>query len=236
MRVLTNRVAAALSVALIGSAAVNLTVLQDAPARRGAAAAHASPNAAFPEPPKGSPASPVVLNAAASQTNEADIVRGVQRELNARNYEAGQPDGAPGLVTRAAVMAYEHDYSLALTATPSEELLSRIVLGSSGPQAPQRAGAKPTAEAESVIRLVKQHLAALGYQPGRVDGVLGPEAQRAIREFESDQKLGETGRISGPMMSRLLRLQGGAAAKDQMAKAATAKTAAAKSPPAKHPR
>ena len=29
----------------------------------------------------------------------------------------------------------------------------------------------------------------------------------AIREFETDQKLKLSGRISGPMMSRLLRLQ-----------------------------
>ena len=58
------------------------------------------------------------------------------------------------------------------------------------------------------MRDVKQQLADLGYQTGVAGGALTPELARAIREFETDQKLKATGRISGPMMSRLIRLQG----------------------------
>jgi peptidoglycan hydrolase-like protein with peptidoglycan-binding domain len=144
-------------------------------------------------------------------TNAAEIVRGIQRELDARGYEAGQPDGVAGLVTRAAIMAYEHDYGLGLTATPSQELLSRIVLGSSAPPAQRGAADKIAAgEAESVALMVEQQLAALGYTPGKADGKLDEHTSRAIREFEIDQKLAESGRISGPLVSRLLRLQGSA--------------------------
>ena len=96
----------------------------------------------------------------------------MQRELNQRGYEAGQPDGVAGLVTRAAIMAYEHDFGLPVTATPGQDLLSRIVLGSSAPSGAQRVTADQQAsgEAESVTRSVKQQLMALGYTPGKADG------------------------------------------------------------------
>jgi peptidoglycan hydrolase-like protein with peptidoglycan-binding domain len=155
---------------------------------------------------------PPGISAADATSNAAEIIRGIQRELNARGYEAGQPDGVAGLVTRAAIMAYEHDYGLALTATPGQDLLSRIVLGSSVPSAPRGAADKIGAgEAESVALMVEQQLASLGYTPGKADGKLNEQTARAIREFETDQKLAQTGRISGPLVSRLLKVQGQAA-------------------------
>lgn len=161
--------------------------------------------------------------------NSAEITRGIQRELNQRGYEAGQPDGVAGLVTRAAIMAYEHDYGLPLTATASQELLSRIVLGSSAPQ-PQRADPKavPGAEADAVLRTVKTQLAALGYTTGKADAGLDERTARAIREFEIDQKLAESGRVSGPMMSRLLALHNQSPATGSGAKTAPAAVSAVK--------
>ena len=140
--------------------------------------------------------------------NSAEMIRGIQRELNTRGYDAGQPDGVAGLVTRAAIMAYEYDYGLALTGTPSQELLSRVVLGSAAASARPRGRSEVTAEGESLVRVAEQSLAGLGYRPGKIDGRFDEQTARAIREFELDQKLAESGRISGPMMSRLLRLQG----------------------------
>ncbi len=186
-----------------------------------------------PALPEGAAALRVAAPKADATANAAEIVRGIQRELDSRGYEAGQPDGVAGLVTRAAIMAYEHDYELALTATPSQELLSRIVLGSSAPAGPRGAADKIAAgEAESVTLMVEQQLAALGYTPGKADGKLDEHTSRAIREFEIDQKLAESGRISGPLVSRLLRLQGSqakaAAAGKTPALATPARPAAAK--------
>ncbi|MEQ1651273.1 MAG: peptidoglycan-binding domain-containing protein [Hyphomicrobium sp.] len=165
------------------------------------------PLAADATPLRLTPPKPVAV------TSNAEIIRGIQRELNTRGYEAGPPDGVAGLVTRAAIMAYEHDYGLPLTATPSQDLLSSIVLGSSAPQAIRSAtNAGPTSDAASVVRSVEQQLATLGYTPGKADGTLNEQSARAIREFEVDQKLPESGRISGPLVSRLIRLQGPATA------------------------
>lgn len=158
--------------------------------------------------------------------NAAEIVRGVQRELNARGYEAGQPDGMAGLQTRAAILAYEFDYGLILTATPSQDLLSRIVLGTSsaGGARPAPSGAVAH-EALPVIEFVEQALAANGYQTGKDKGTISEQTARAIREFELDQKLPESGRISGPLMSRLLKLQSGAQSAMPVAKAVEQKGA-----------
>lgn len=155
----------------------------------------------------------VILNAtkadatvAAKSSAPADVVRAIQRELQARGYETGTADGMPGLVTRAAILGYESDHGLSLTATPSEALLQHILLGASNGDKKKQDG--PTAEASQVIRTVQQSLATLGYAPGIVDGQLGDQTVRAIREFEKDQGLSETGRISGHLVARLARLAG----------------------------
>lgn len=216
------KIASATFLLVTVSVAVNLLVLQE---QRGDRAIETSAiGASAPQPAAGwemsgaEPASTAaavstVANSAAPlaavQTNGMpDVVRGIQRELNARGYAAGSPDGVAGLVTRAAIMAYEHDYGLPLTAGATQDLLSRIVLGSSAP-APSKGVASRTAgdQADTVIRTVKQQLTARGYAVGKIDGNQSDELARAIREFEIDQKLPESGRISGPLVSRLTRLQ-----------------------------
>ncbi len=143
-------------------------------------------------------------------TSKAEVVRGVQRELNTRGYAAGPPDGVVGLVTRAAILAYETDFGLPLTADPSPDLLSRIVLGTSAPppDRPVVRDAGASTEAQAVILSVEQQLSGLGYAPGKIDGKTNDQTARAIRSFEAAQKLPETGRISGPLVSRLIRMQG----------------------------
>jgi peptidoglycan hydrolase-like protein with peptidoglycan-binding domain len=137
----------------------------------------------------------------------ADVTRAVQRELQVRGYETGSADGVVGLMTRAAIMGFEHDHGLVLTGHPSQELLKRIVLGGGTPAVPIGSeGQNPAAQ--DVIRTVQTSLAKLGYRPGRVDGRLSPDTARAIREFEVDQALPQSGRVSGPLVVRLARLVG----------------------------
>jgi peptidoglycan hydrolase-like protein with peptidoglycan-binding domain len=94
---------------------------------------------------------------------------------------------------------------MAMTGRPSQELLKRIVLGGSGRTKP--IGSKgQSAEARDVIRTVQTSLVKLGYRPGSIDGQLTPETAGAIREFEVDQTLTESGRVSGPLVVRLARL------------------------------
>lgn len=182
----------------------------------------------------GAPSQPMVLNAqqpaaqppakvdrkpaqaadpAAAAAGEApEVIAAIQRELQARGYEPGTPDGVAGAVTRAAIMAWEADHNLALTGEPTEAVMKAIVLGVSAPVAAQITAqwqALPKdrrARAEQMMRVVQQSLSALGYNLGKVTGRMNDDTERAIREFETDQNLKLSGRISGPLVARLTRL------------------------------
>lgn len=135
-----------------------------------------------------------------------ETIRAVQRELQQLGYGPLQVDGVPGLLTRAAIMAFEHDNRLGLTGEATETLLKRLLLGASGEKpAANEAGRIRSQQAEIVLRTVQQSLAALGYQPGKVDGRSGEETERAIREFEMDHGLDPTGRVSAELFSRLAK-------------------------------
>jgi peptidoglycan hydrolase-like protein with peptidoglycan-binding domain len=141
--------------------------------------------------------------------DQVELTRAVQRELQARGYETGAADGVAGQVTRAAIMGFEHDHGLPLTGAPSQQLLQQIVLGTQGARlGDARPSAPASVEAERIIQQVQRTLSRLGYKPGAVDGRLSPATARAIREFEVDQALPESGRISGPRVARLARLSG----------------------------
>lgn len=135
-------------------------------------------------------------------------IRSVQQELGRRGYQPGVADGTPGLVTRAAVMAYEHDQGLPLTADPSPEVLAHLRHGTSAPGAAiglEANAPRTTGSADQVIRAVQQALGQLGYLASAPDGLASDETVRAIREFEMDSGLVPTGRISGPLVARLTK-------------------------------
>ncbi len=153
-----------------------------------------------PDPGKIDPAP-----AGPDDTADAETIRAIQRELKLRGYGPVAGDGAMGLTTRAAIMAFEHDHGMALSAEANDRLLKRILLGAADPASVDSSGAGRvrSARAEQIIRSVQQWLAALGYQPGRIDGRLGEDTVKAIRDFEMDKGLVPRGRVSAELVTRL---------------------------------
>jgi peptidoglycan hydrolase-like protein with peptidoglycan-binding domain len=138
---------------------------------------------------------------------KGEVAKAIQRELQIRGYETGARDGVVGSMTRGAIMAFEHDNGLPLTGQASDTLLKAIILGEGGK--PGAKTPKPqTADARDMIRSVQRSLSKLGYKPGAASGNMTPETVRAIRAFEGDQALPVSGRVSGPLISRLERLAG----------------------------
>ena len=133
----------------------------------------------------------------------ADTIRAIQRELNQRGFGPLASDGIMRLVTRAAIMSYEHDNRLPYTAEATEGLLTRLVLGASAVNPPAGAGEVQSPHAEATIKQVQRMLAAGGYRPGPADGRLRVETAAAIRAFEQDQGLAPKGRISADVVARL---------------------------------
>lgn len=142
--------------------------------------------------------------ARADAETQPETVRAIQRELHSRGYATGGEDGVLGLVTRAAVLAYEADNGLPLTAEPTDQLLRAIVLGPAGRGAVSVAGER-RGHVEHIVRTVQHSLAGLSYFNAKPDGRLGEDTRRAIREFEQDHGLKVTGRISGELVVRLAK-------------------------------
>ena len=137
------------------------------------------------------------------ETNPTTI-GAVQRELQRRGYYPGPQDGAVSLMTSAAVLGFEYDAGLPLTGAPSESVLKAIIMGEASPQGSrQNWQPEPGTAAESTVREVQRALARLGYGVGNIDGRLSEETVRAIREYEMDQDLKPSGRISGPLIAKL---------------------------------
>lgn len=196
-------------IAFPGSAPIETSAVGFEDAPPGQVALATGPTA---QPPAAVPSAPVA--AASDDTSssrgtaaEGDLTRAIQRELQAHGYETGGADGVAGLVTRASIMGFEWDNGLALTGEPSQRVLERLLLGGGeGGIAGGSLTVRPGPGAEQVIRTVQQSLTALGYGKLEADGRLGEATQRAIRQFETRQGMPETGRISGQMAARLVRL------------------------------
>jgi uncharacterized membrane protein len=139
-------------------------------------------------------------------SSRSNMIMSIQRELRARDYDPGPVDGVADLYTRAAIMAYQSDSGLAVTGVASDNLRKEIVLGeTAGPIA--RRSDIPS-ETTDLIKAVQQFLRDQGYRPGSVDGVAGSGTRRAIRAFERDRGLAQTGRISGKLIRGIVAIAG----------------------------
>ncbi|MGI9385198.1 MAG: peptidoglycan-binding domain-containing protein [Methyloligellaceae bacterium] len=141
------------------------------------------------------------------KSKSRDTVRAIQRELSTRNYDPGPVDGVVGILTRAAIMAYQHDHGLPATGVASEATLQRIVLGRGSSAGTAGGGAAPD-ETVALVKAVQQVLAKLGYAPGPVDGIVGGSTRKAIESFERERRLAVTGRISGKLLREVMRVTG----------------------------
>ena len=157
---------------------------------QGPSISQVNPLPAKPEP--GSSAKP-------AETRKA-LASAVQRELARKGYLEAT-DGLDGLESGAAILAYEYDHGLPLSATASEALLEALVLGR--PLASGAGRASVTKRAAQIIRTVQNSLTGLGYPSGAIDGRVGPRTRAAIKAFERDSHLRVSGRISAPLIRAL---------------------------------
>lgn len=129
----------------------------------------------------------------------------IQRELKQHGYGVDAISGQLSLQTRGAIMAYQIDSNLPLTAEVSDKLLQHILfggLGSAEPQTPQ----EPSKNALKISVSVQQALAEMGYSAGPLGAIDHPSFSKAIMSFEKDYKLPVTGRMSGRLIKTLQRV------------------------------
>jgi peptidoglycan hydrolase-like protein with peptidoglycan-binding domain len=147
------------------------------------------------------------------QKPPSQLVTAIQRELKVRGYGGGPADGILREETRKAIADYQRDHGLSISGLPSDELLRHILLGetvSTGSVA-GAAGppvALPPLKQDVRVKAVQQILADLGYAPGPIDGAMGSATERAVKAFQHDRKIAETGQIGRELLREIKRVTG----------------------------
>ena len=147
------------------------------------------------------------------QKPPSQLVTAIQRELKVRGYGGGPADGILREETRKAIADYQRDHGLPISGLPSDELLRHILLGetvSTGSVA-DAAGppvASPQLKQDVRVKAVQQILADLGYAPGPIDGAMGSATERAVKAFQHDRKIAETGQIGRELLREIKRVTG----------------------------
>jgi peptidoglycan hydrolase-like protein with peptidoglycan-binding domain len=139
------------------------------------------------------------------------VVEAVQRELLAAGYYKGLVDGVAGQRTRQAIETYQQTTGLEVNGTPSAELAEHIRFTRQVAEASLFTGSAESdagAEIKARIRRVQTGLAELAYEPGAIDGELTSQTREAIKRFERDRGLPETGLIGDPLLAELEKMSG----------------------------
>lgn len=199
------KVGLAVFVVLAAAVAANVMALQPVGRRALAPVLKAAPvavdAAASTEAKTAEKNEPALLNGA----EEPDLAGAVRRELKIRGYAPGNGDFT-GYEGRAAILAFESDSGLALDGTVRPELLQHLLFGVARADVQpgaMAAAAEVSSEAREVIAAAQRALTKRGYKLD-ANGLPSLETQRAIREFELANGMPATGRVSGPLMGKLL--------------------------------
>ncbi|MFO1349652.1 MAG: peptidoglycan-binding protein [Gammaproteobacteria bacterium] len=147
------------------------------------------------------PAQPVVTTAPANneQLSPRERLSKIQTRLKALGFNPGGVDGFMGPATQAAIRAYQKQVKLAVNGTPSTDLLNRLDADLNALLAKQ---AEQTAAIEA-LKSVQIKLRALGFDPGRADGIAGDDTRSAIRGFQKQNRLKADGQLSDTLTREL---------------------------------
>lgn len=196
---------------LTGLIIYNALYLQDLRGAGGRAPSASSYPAVTASAPAAAPVRTDVPGNSMQTVSPDQLLKAVQRELTALGYVVGRADGEMDATTRDAISAYQKSQDLPVTGLPSDDLLRRILLGDSIADSDSTgalSAAGPAPEQDGTVKSVQQVLAELGYSPGPIDGAMGGTTARAIKAFQHDRKITETGRITPELLAELKQVTG----------------------------
>jgi peptidoglycan hydrolase-like protein with peptidoglycan-binding domain len=150
-----------------------------------------------------------------------------QRQLLATGHYRGLVDGIVGARTKDAVVAYQREHGLPQTGAVDEGLLEHIRYLRKVAKAAEQ-GAETTASTAVVasksdkqdgtdpafdakIMRLQKLLVTLGYDAGKADGKMTADTRKAIRQFEADHDLPQTGNFSEGLLKQVVAARSSAA-------------------------
>ncbi len=146
-----------------------------------------------------------------------------QRQLLATGHYRGLVDGIVGARTKEAVEAYQRTHDMPATGEVNEQLLEHIRYTRKVAQASETTASTASVTTKSdkenrvevsldgkIMRLQKL-LATLGYDPGNSDGKMSSTTRAAIRQFEADHDMQQTGAFSENLLKQVVAARSSAA-------------------------
>jgi N-acetylmuramoyl-L-alanine amidase len=107
--------------------------------------------------------------------------------------------------TAVAVEAFQHARGLPITGVVDSTTWSRLIEAGWQPGHRLLYLTKPNMRGDDVADL-QVHLAQLGFNPGRIDGIFGPTLQRALTEFQRNCGLVTDGTLTKATLRELTRM------------------------------
>lgn len=122
------------------------------------------------------------------------IVEEVQALLHIYGYNTGKIDGVLGLRTRNAVEKFQADNGLDTTRFVDEATWEKLNVFKEN---------KLIVEGKLNIRFIQTLLKEAGFDPGNIDGKMGPRTKRIVLEFQEAHQLKVDGKIGYQTLSQL---------------------------------
>lgn len=134
------------------------------------------------------------------------LVADIQEALNRLGFDAGSADGVAGSRTERAIEAFQKEFGYTPDGRASGQLLQRLNAAiARGAASPERM-LRRSGMLRSYTRAVQEALTAHGYDPGPVDGAIGPKTREAIRAYQAANGLSQTGEVSRDLLAHLMGL------------------------------
>ncbi|HVN51734.1 MAG TPA: peptidoglycan-binding protein [Acidimicrobiales bacterium] len=139
--------------------------------------------------------------------DSGDAVRDLQQRLTGAGIElhAGDPRGSYGPSTAEAVRAFQASRRLPATGICDQTTWTALVEAGYRPGDRLLYLRSPMLRGEDVAEL-QRALGALGFDAGRVDGIFGPQTERAVLDFQHNVDLPADGKCGQAVLASLARL------------------------------
>jgi peptidoglycan hydrolase-like protein with peptidoglycan-binding domain len=144
-----------------------------------------------------------------AQVSSRSMVRSAQQQLKNSGYYTGKIDGIDGRMTRIAIRKFQTDNNLTATGRLDTDTVQKLGLQPPAGEAGRSAtgtetGTSPApALPSSTVSAAQRSLQQKGFYKGNIDGAMTPETRAAIREYQKNSNLNETGQLDQATLSSL---------------------------------
>lgn len=149
-----------------------------------------------------------LLVAIPAKGDESERISAAQQALQVMGYDPGPVDGAMGENTRRALEAFQEEFGLAVDGRIDDALLERLRAEAVLDTASSERRLDRKGLLRSYTRAVQDGLRDLGFNPGPVDGVVGPLTRKAVRAFQAEAQIDVTGTISPQLLEAINHARG----------------------------